>query len=65
MNFMNKLKSKMVWISIVSLILPLLGHFGLYKKFGITEDSIKITIDAILSILVLLGILNNPDSDKF
>lgn len=61
-----RLKSKMVWVSVVSLLLPLLGHLGLYQKTGITENSLKIIIDAVLSILVIVGILNNPvDSEKF
>jgi uncharacterized membrane protein len=62
----NRLKSKMVWVSIASLLLPMLGHLGLYKTTGITEDSLKITIDTVLSVLVIVGILNNPvDSEKF
>jgi uncharacterized membrane protein len=62
----NRLKSKMVWVSIASLLLPIFGHLGLYKSTGITEDSLKITIDTILSLLVIVGILNNPlDSEKF
>jgi uncharacterized membrane protein len=62
----NRLKSKVVWVSIASLLLPIFGHLGLYKATGITEDSLKITIDTILSALVIVGILNNPlDSEKF
>lgn len=62
----SRLRSKMVWVSIASLLLPLCGHLGLYKTTGITEDSVKITIDTVLSILVIAGILNNPvDSEKF
>lgn len=62
----NRLRSKMVLVSIASLLIPLCGHLGLYKATGITEDSLKITIDTILSIFVIAGILNNPvDSEKF
>lgn len=62
----NRLKSKVVWVSISATILMLIGHLGLYKKVGITEDSLKLIIDAILNILVIAGILNNPsDSEEF
>ena len=61
----NRWKSKMVWMSIASLFFIIMGNLGLYKKFGITEDTFKNTVDSVLSLLVVLGILNNPNSESF
>lgn len=60
----NKFKNKFLWVSIASLILLILSNSGILNKIGISEMSVKIITDSILSILVLLGILNNPDEKK-
>lgn len=61
----NRLKSKVVWATTISLILLVIGELGLWKNIGITESNLRIIFDSILSILVLFGILNNPtDSNK-
>lgn len=57
---MNRLKNKIVWTSIFSLLLIIFGSFGVYEKIGITEEKFQIAIDSFLSILVILGILNDP-----
>lgn len=65
-NIQNRLKSKVVWASVLATILMLAGHLGLYKKIGISEQTLQLCIDGILNMLVLFGILNNPsDSEKF
>ena len=62
----NRWKSKIVWSSSFALILIILGSLGLYEKLGITEDKLKTVVDSILSLLVVLGILNNPTTtEKF
>jgi uncharacterized membrane protein len=61
----NRWKSKMVWTSIFSLLFIIMGNLGLYKRIGITEDTLKTTIDSVLSIFVVLGILNNPSTEEF
>lgn len=62
----NRWKSKIVWSSSFALILIILGSLGLYEKIGITEDKLKTVVDSILSLLVVLGILNNPTTtEKF
>jgi uncharacterized membrane protein len=61
----NRWKSKVVWMSIASLFFIVMGNLGLYKKIGITEDVFKSTVDSVLSVLVVLGILNNPTTEKF
>ena len=62
----NRLKSKAVWISIASFVIFVLVQFGILEKVGLSEDTFKYMIDTILSILVVLGILNNPtDKNNF
>lgn len=56
----NRLKSKVVWVSVVSLVLLILNTAGVFDKIGMSETSVKIIADSILSILVLFGVLNNP-----
>ena len=56
----NRLKSKVVWVSVVSLVLLILNTAGVFDKIGMSETSVKIIADSILSILVLFGGLNNP-----
>jgi uncharacterized membrane protein len=57
----NRFKSKTLWVAISSVILMLLSHFGLLDKLGITEQMYKDSIDSVLGILVILGIINNPN----
>jgi uncharacterized membrane protein len=62
----NRLKSKVVWMSITTSILLIIGNLGLYKKIGITEDATKAIVNSILEMLTVVGILNNPkDVEKF
>lgn len=66
MSNQNRLKSKIVWTTSLSLILLVVGELGLWNKIGIEESNVKIIIDSILSILVMFGILNNPtNEDRF
>lgn len=63
---MNRLKSKVVWVSVISLVLLILNTAGVFDKIGMSETSIKVITDSILSILVLFGILNSPtDPNNF
>lgn len=65
-EILKRLKSKVVWIGIISYILPILGHIGLYDKIGISQDQVKYLIDIIIGLLVTFGLLNNPkDSENF
>jgi uncharacterized membrane protein len=59
----KRIRSKVVWGAVAALVLILIGNLGLYEKIGITQKEISLIIDAILSILVMFGILNNP-TDK-
>lgn len=62
----QRFKSKVVWLSVISLILIILNTFGVFEGIGITETEQKIIVDSFLSILVLFGFLNNPtDKENF
>lgn len=60
----DRYKSKVVWISVMSLVVLILSKCGLLSKIGIDEGTLKIVIDSILSILVIFGILNNPTNKE-
>lgn len=59
-------KSPVVWTSIAALILLLLKNYGLLEPLGLTEDVFNQIINLLLTILIGVGILNNPtEKEKF
>lgn len=56
----SRLKNYGLWVAILALIPLILKQFGIYI---IPEDYTQITT-AILSILVMAGILNNPTTEN-
>lgn len=60
----NRLKSKVVWVSIASLVLMILKNYNLLEEINLTADSYNEIIDSIISVLVLFGILNNPTKNN-
>lgn len=62
----NRLRSWVVWASAISAAWIILSAFGLPAKWGITNETFKMVLDAVGSILVGFGILNNPtDKENF
>jgi len=61
-NYQPRWRSKILIPSLVSLLIVLLGDWGLYDKIGIEEDLIKKTIDFILILLGSFGVINSPDN---
>lgn len=59
----NRFKSKVLWVSIVSLLLMILGHLGIYEKIGIDKTVFQGIFDLIFLVLGGFGIFNNP-TDK-
>lgn len=59
---MKRFKSKLLWASVASLLLLIASQAGILDYFGITSEKIQILVDSVLSILVLLGILSNPEN---
>ena len=62
---MNRWKNYGLWVAVVSLLGLILGNYGLYTTLGLTSESFKAIADAILSILVMAGILSNPTTTGY
>ena len=62
----ERLKSWAVWLSVFGAIGIILNSLGLFEKMGITSTEFDVIINAVGSILVAFGILNNPtDKEHF
>lgn len=62
----NRFKSWAMWLSVIGAAWVILSAFGLPQKWGITEGVFKTVVDAIGTILIGFGILNNPtDKENF
>ncbi|BAK80956.1 phage holin [Candidatus Arthromitus sp. SFB-rat-Yit] len=59
--FKNRLRNYGLWVSVAALIPLLLSAFGI--NF-VSEDKYVQIINCILSILVALGLINNPDTNN-
>lgn len=60
MDLKKRLRNYGLWVSLASFVLLLLNNFGV----DIDESKYNGIVDSILAILVLLGILNNPTTEK-
>lgn len=54
----SRFKSKVLWASVIGQIMLILNTFGILTPD--TNSKLNIVIPAILSILVIFGIINNP-----
>jgi uncharacterized membrane protein len=62
----NRWQSKIVWATIVALIILVGGNYGLWDAIGMTSDVFQKVADLVITVLVAVGILNNPsDAEKF
>lgn len=62
----ERLKSWAVWLSVFGALGIILNSLGLFEKMGITSMEFDVIINAVGSILVAFGILNNPtDKEHF
>ena len=60
----NRLKSKVVWLSILAQLVIIAQVTGILTISQI--EVVNVSVTAIIQILVLLGILNNPtDAENF
>lgn len=59
----NRWKSKVVWLTIIALVLILGDNYNLWAVIGMTNEVFQKVADLILAVLVGVGILNNP-TDK-
>lgn len=59
-NKQNRLSSWALWLSVAGAVWVIAEAFGLSEKFGIDEGTFHTVLNAIGSILIAFGILNNP-----
>ena len=59
-NTQPRWKSWAVWLSFFGALWTILSAFGLPQKWGIEEGTFKTVLDAVGTILIGFGILNDP-----
>ena len=58
----ERLKSWAVWVSVLGAVGVILNSTGVFDKLGITSQTFDIIVNAVGSVLIAFGILNNPTS---
>jgi len=58
----NRFRSYLMWAAIIAQVAVIFGFLGMWDKLGITSDVFKGVATAILEILTLIGVINNPTS---
>jgi uncharacterized membrane protein len=62
----NRFRSWALWLSVIGAVWVILSAFGLPQKWGLEEGVFKTVVDAVGTILIGFGILNNPtDKENF
>lgn len=56
----NRLKSWALWVSLFGALWIILSTFGVTEVLGVDQSGWKQVFDAIGSILVIFGVVNNP-----
>lgn len=56
----ERLKSWAVWLSVLGALGVILNATGVFQKLGLDSTSWDIIINAVGTILIAFGILNNP-----
>lgn len=60
----NRFKSWALWAGIAGGVWLILSALGVPEKIGMTNETFKTIVDAVGTILTLLGIVNNPTDSK-
>lgn len=61
----NRFKSWALWVSVVGAVWTILSAFGLPQKWGVTNETVQTILNAVGTILIGFGIVNNPtDKEK-
>ena len=58
----ERLKSWAVWVSVLGALGVILNSLGVFEKLGITSEAFEVMVNAVGTILIAFGILNNPTS---
>lgn len=59
----ERLKSWAVWVSVLGALGVILNAFGVFEMLGIDSARFDMVVNAVGTILIAFGILNNP-TDK-
>lgn len=66
MKLKDRLRSWAVWLSVLGAVGVVLNSLGIFEKWGIDSTAWNVCVNALGSILIAFGILNNPtDRDHF
>lgn len=60
----NRFRSWVVWSAIAAQVISLGQLTGLFARYGLDAGAVGDIIAAVLQILVIAGILNNPTDKK-
>lgn len=60
----NRFKSWALWAGIAGAVWLILSALGVPEKTGMTNDTFNTIVNAVGTILTLLGIVNNPTDSK-
>ena len=65
-NILNRFKSWATWVAVAGAVWVLLSAFGVPEKISITSEGWNAALNALGSVLVVFGIVNNPtDHERF
>ncbi|MFA6718290.1 MAG: phage holin [Prevotella sp.] len=56
----SRWKSAVMWAAIVAQVVGVIGLLGLWDKLGMTSDTLQGVATAVITVLTLIGVLNNP-----
>ena len=66
MTIKERLKSWAVWLAVLGAVGVILNAFGVFEKIGIDCMTFDVIVNALGTILISFGILNNPtDKSRF
>lgn len=60
----SRLRSLAAWSTTTAILLIIMGNLGLYEKIGVEEEMIQGVITAILSLLGVWGVWNDPTNKE-
>lgn len=60
----NRFKSAVLWASVAAQVIALAGFFGLWSKIGVAPAEVEQIVSAVLQLLVMFGVLNNPTNPE-
>lgn len=64
MKIKDRLKSWAVWLSVLGALGIILESVGVFEKFGWDSTAWNTVVNAVGTILVAFGILNNPTNKE-